>query len=214
MTTMLLDPEKTTSLKIESWPDPVIDSLGHDPRSHYVETYWLPVLGPSTTWLLRRVAAGLELSPEGFEIDLDETARSLGLGTTERQSRHSPFMRTLKRSIDFDMAQLRGESTLAVRRKLPPLSRRHLVRLPASLQTSHERHLREAIKVPIVEHLRRNARQLAASLADMGEDQSATELQLMRWSFHPALARECTQWVFEQRAAAARTQPDRPAVGQ
>jgi hypothetical protein len=206
MTTNLLDPEKTTSLKIESWPDPVIDSLGHDPRSHYVETYWLPVLGPSTVWLLRRVAAGLELAPEGFEIDLDETARSLGLGTTERQSRHSPFMRTLRRTIDFDMAQLRDGATLAVRRRLPPLSRRHLVRLPVSLQGSHERHQREATNVPAVEQLRRHARELAASLADTGEDRSATELQLMRWGFHPALASECTEWVFEQRAAAARMQ--------
>jgi hypothetical protein len=163
--------------------------------------------------LLRRVAAGLALSPEGFEIDLQETALSLGLGTTERQSRHSPFMRTLKRSIDFDMAQLRGQSTLAVRRKLPPLSRRHLVRLPVALQESHEAHQREAINVPVVEHLRRHARQLAASLAEMGEDQSATELQLMRWSFHPTIARECTQWAFEQRAAEARLQSHRAAAG-
>jgi len=44
--TMLLDPDKTTSLTIESWPDPVIDSLGRDSRTHDVESYWLPVLGP------------------------------------------------------------------------------------------------------------------------------------------------------------------------
>jgi hypothetical protein len=212
-TSMLLDPEKTTSLRIEPWPDPVIDSLGHDPRSHYVESYWLPVLGPSTTWLLRRIATGLDLSPEGFEIDLDETARSLGLGTTERQSRHSPFMRTLRRSVDFDMAQPRGQSTLAVRRKLPPLSRRHLVRLPVALQESHERQQRDAINVPVVEQLRRRARQLAAVLADTGEDQSAIELQLMRWSFHPAIARECTERVFEERAAAARLQAQPTAIG-
>ena len=33
----------------EPWLDPVIDELGHDPRSAYVETFWLPVLGPPTT---------------------------------------------------------------------------------------------------------------------------------------------------------------------
>ena len=33
-------------LRIEAWIDPVIDELGHDPRSAYVETFWLPVLGP------------------------------------------------------------------------------------------------------------------------------------------------------------------------
>ena len=45
------------SLTIESWQDPVIDELGHDPRSAYVEKFWLPVLGPSTIWFLRRLEA-------------------------------------------------------------------------------------------------------------------------------------------------------------
>jgi hypothetical protein len=47
MTTMMLDPAKTATLRIVPWRDEVIDELGHDPRSHYVETFWLPVLGPS-----------------------------------------------------------------------------------------------------------------------------------------------------------------------
>nr|MBA3655146.1 hypothetical protein [Actinomycetota bacterium] len=75
------------TLDIRPWPDPVIDVLGHDPRSHYVETYWLSVLGPSTTWLLRRLARGLETSPAGFTLSLDSTARALGLATTS--SKHS-----------------------------------------------------------------------------------------------------------------------------
>jgi len=79
------------TLTITPWADPVIDTLGHDPRSPYVEQFWLAILGPSTTWLLRRLAAGLEASPAGFELDLDETARSLGLGT--RGGRNAPFMR-------------------------------------------------------------------------------------------------------------------------
>ncbi len=29
------------TLAIQPWPDGVIDALGHDPRSHYVEQYWL-----------------------------------------------------------------------------------------------------------------------------------------------------------------------------
>ena len=43
-------PAGTTAgpLTIRPWPDDVIDSLGHDPRSHYVETYWLGILGPPT----------------------------------------------------------------------------------------------------------------------------------------------------------------------
>ena len=36
------------TLTIKPWPDPVIDTLGHDPRSRYAETFWLPTLGPPT----------------------------------------------------------------------------------------------------------------------------------------------------------------------
>src|SRR4051794_26631584 len=52
-------------LDIRPWADPVIDAVGHDPRSHYVEEFWLSILGPSTVWLLRRMAAGLEANPGG-----------------------------------------------------------------------------------------------------------------------------------------------------
>jgi len=31
------------------WHDPLIDRLGHDPRTRYVERFWLGILGPSTT---------------------------------------------------------------------------------------------------------------------------------------------------------------------
>src|SRR5215831_455490 len=58
------------SLTIKPWPDAVIDTVGLDPRSAYVETFWLGVLGPSTTWLLRRLVNGLEASPSGYDLDL------------------------------------------------------------------------------------------------------------------------------------------------
>src|SRR5215212_8088923 len=83
-----LPPLTAETLQVRPWPDAVIDAVGHDPRSTYVERFWLGVLGPSTTWLLRRLAAGLEASPAGFELPLVDTARALGLGG---DGRHSPF---------------------------------------------------------------------------------------------------------------------------
>ena len=38
-------------------------SCGVEPASSYVETYWLPMLGPSATWALRRITAGLATAP-------------------------------------------------------------------------------------------------------------------------------------------------------
>src|SRR5690349_17318456 len=65
------------SLIVLPWPDPVVDAVGHDPRSPYVEHFWLGILGPSTTWLLRRMAAQFDTQPDGFELDLHETAGAL-----------------------------------------------------------------------------------------------------------------------------------------
>ena len=185
-------------LRVEPWPDPVIDEVGHDPRSSYVETFWLPVLGPSTTWLLRHLTIRLEESPEGIELDVEDTARSLGLG--ERMSPNAPFARTLKRCVDFDMAEWRGPRLLAVRLRLPPLARRHLRRLPESLQIKHEAAQQARQPAPAAESLRRRGYQLALSLVDLGEDQETTEQQLRIWRFHPALATECAAWAVEERA--------------
>ena len=65
------------TLIVQPWPDIVSDHTGHDPRSPYVEQFWLAVLGPSTTWLLRYFAAMFDRWPDGFEINLDDTARAI-----------------------------------------------------------------------------------------------------------------------------------------
>jgi hypothetical protein len=142
----------TTALTVVPWPDVVIDALGHDPRSPYVETYWLAVLGPSTTWLLRRLAFRLEAEPDGFSLDLAETARSLGLGA--KGGRHSPFVRALGRCVSFDLARPESYDSLAVRRRLPPLSRRQVLHLPPSLQQSHQRWQDAQLGPPGAEHQR------------------------------------------------------------
>ena len=194
------------ALVIRPWPDDVIDSLGHDPRSHYVETYWLGILGPSTTWLLRRVVAGLEASPGGFELDLAETARCLGLG--DKGGRHSPFMRALSRLVQFDLAQPQGEA-LAVRRKVPPLNRRQVTRLPQSLQAQHQRLLEANLRTPAAEQMRRRGRQLALSLLELGEDRESVERQLVDWRYHPMVATESAMWAWDRhrRAMAAANGP-------
>ena len=195
-------PEPAGSLAIRPWPDDVIDSLGHDPRSAYVETYWLGILGPSTTWLLRRLVAGLEATPAGFDLPLAETARCLGLG--DKGGRNSPFMRALTRLVQFDLAQPHGDPVLAVRRKLPPLNRRQVLRLPAVLQAQHQALQEADLRVPALEAMRRRGRQLALSLLELGEDLEAAERQLLRWRYHPALARESAAWAWDRHRRALR----------
>ncbi len=124
------------SLRIEPWSDPVIDTVGHDPRSIYVEQFWLPIVGPTATWLLRHLAFGLDASPSGFDLDVGEAAKALGIGG--RSGRHSPLQKSISRCVNFDLARRHGDATVLVRRRLPPLPRRLLVRLPAPVQQRHQ----------------------------------------------------------------------------
>jgi hypothetical protein len=186
------------SLTIRPLPDPVIDAVGFDPRSDYVERFWLGILGPSTLLLLRRIAAALEQSPSGFALPLHDTARELGVG--HMGGRNSPFVRALGRLCTFDLAAPGGEGVLAVRRRVPPLNRRQIVHLPEVLQEAHRRFQESELRQqqPPHEQLRQRARQLALSMVQLGEEPSAIESQLLRWRFHPALCREAATWAMAE----------------
>jgi hypothetical protein len=173
------------TLRIVPWEDPIADPHGVHPCSRYVELYWLGILGPSTTWLLRRISYGLEVHVDGFDLDLAETARSLGLG--DRMGKNSPFRRALHRLSTFELARSHGTGGMAVRTRIPPLPLRHLNRLPESLQQSHRGWLAEQ-RLPEPEQMRRRAARLAAGLAASGCDREEIERRLAGWQFHPAVA--------------------------
>ena len=192
------------SLRIVAWTDPVADPHGVHPCSRYVELYWLGVIGPSTTWLLRRITYGLEVHGDGFDLHLPETARSLGLG--DRMGRNSPFRRALARLVTFELARPHGPGGLAVRRRIPPLPLRHLSRLPESLQRSHRRWVAEQ-GLPAHEQMRLRARRLAGGLAGTGHDRETIERRLGEWRFHPSVAFAAA------REATAAARPVRPVPG-
>ncbi|MDA8379569.1 MAG: hypothetical protein M0020_01855 [Actinomycetota bacterium] len=195
------------TLHLIPWHDPLVDRLGHDPRSPYVETFWLPVLGPSATWLLRRVAAGLEAAPNGYTVCLSQAARSLGLGSGA--GRNAPLRRTLARCQTFGMARSAGPAGLAVRTMLPPLPRRHLIRLPEPLQAWHRRWdgLREAADrsragggPTTFEQARVQSRDDAMSLLEAGCNCDEAEALLLRGGCHPALTHDAVVWARTERA--------------
>lgn len=136
-------PEST--LEVTVWPDPVLDRLGHDPRSPYVERYWLSVLGPSCLLIVRRLAAELEVAPDGFAVDTRQWAAELGLGM--RGGRNGPFWKALERACRFGAAKRNGPR-LAVRRRLPPLTARQVERLPDGLRQSHDEWMAAQLERP------------------------------------------------------------------
>ena len=126
------------TLTIVPWIDPIVDEKGFPVHDPYIEMFWLPVLGPTATWLYRRMVSGVLSEPTGFTVDMSELARGIGVAYTA--GRHNPFARALHRCIMFGTAQQVAThplNTVAVRRSLPLLPRRHLSRLPEPLQIAH-----------------------------------------------------------------------------
>ena len=132
-----MDSPTSTALQIRAWPDPVIDQMGFERQWAYLEWCWLPRLGPSASWAYRRLTGGLAGRPDGYDLDLVELAHWLGLGTGT--GRNAPVMRTLNRLVSFHAAAWDGDGTLAVRRRLPPLTQAQLARLHPSVQATHHR---------------------------------------------------------------------------
>ena len=125
-------------MDVMPWHDTLVESNGHPIGDPYIEMFWLPVLGPTATWLLRRLATGLEHEPAGYTVDVDELARGIGVAYTK--GRHNPFARGLHRCIMFGVARqiaVIPRTVIAVRTVLPTLSQRHVGRLPEQLQIAH-----------------------------------------------------------------------------
>ena len=140
--------------------------LGRD----YVERFWLGVIGPSTTWLMRRLAAGLDRSTRGLHPRPAARPRGARHRRAWRHAggRNSPFLRTLDRSCQFGARPLVAHDTLAVRRRLPPLN-------AAPGRAAARARCRRCTRRGRCPHARRptprpaRARHLALSLVELGE---------------------------------------------
>jgi hypothetical protein len=189
-----IDPAPSSRLRVLPWLDPVVDDAGYDPRSRYVELFWLGVLGPTATWLIRRLAAGLDRSPEGFDLDLEQTAREMGL--SYHAGRSSPFSKAMQRCVMFGLAHPVAHTAvtpgaapgpgLAVRRRVPPVTSRHVQRMPVTLQAAH--HDWQCAVVPLDELTR--AHTLATTMLDLGDDATVIEHRLVAVGVSAAVAAE------------------------
>lgn len=180
-----------TTVHVMPWIDPVVDRRGHDPRSVYVEQFWLGVLGPTATWLLRRLVTGFDRQPDGYDLDVAHTARSLGLSVSKGMA--SPFAKAVQRCVMFGVATQRSDGW-TVRRRVPAISQRHLQRLPPELQAQHHQWTRTAVTLDALER----AHALASAMIDVGDDPSVLEVQLVALGVPPVAAAEARQLVTAQ----------------
>ncbi|MCY4665111.1 MAG: hypothetical protein OXC00_10625 [Acidimicrobiaceae bacterium] len=175
------------------WIDNGIDAVGHDPRSSYVEQFWLATLGPATTWFLRHCATLLD-DTQSTDVSLRETACALGIG--HEGGTRSAMVKTVTRACRFRAARPAGSATLAVRRRLPQLSHRQVQRLPKAVQQRHEEFVAASLNSDELCRQQMRARRLAASLIECGDSISETERHLTRMQFHPASIAEAVRWAW------------------
>lgn len=180
-------------LTVVPWNDPVVEAVGFDVRSTYVELFWLNVLGPTATWTLRRLSTGLDRYPLGYEVDLDETAGMLGLAYSSNTS--NSFGRALQRLVMFGMAQPMLDS-LAVRRRVPPVAGRHLARMPERLQELHATWQRR----PGVATEDERGRRLAETMFTVGDDPEVIERQLLALGVPAVTAAELAESLLQYAA--------------
>jgi hypothetical protein len=176
-------------LMIAPWDDPVVDRVGYDVRSTYVELFWLNVLGPTATWLLRRLVSGFDRHPLGYELDMQSTAGALGLSYTIGTA--NAFARSVQRCTLFGAAQP-IEGGLAVRRRLPPVGRRHLARMPGDLQQLHA----GWTVAPAAPDTEPRARVLAEAMRAVGDSPDAIERQLLALGVSPNTALDVVEQLF------------------
>lgn len=174
-------------LLVVAWSDPMIDALGFDPRANYVETFWLSLLGPTSTWLMRRFATEFDSHPDGFSLDTSETARAIGIG--HRGGRSGPFQRSVLRCVRFGLIREEDHGILAVRTKVPPLTRAQVGRLPLELRDVHDRWEGQQRQTSTHPANEAHAARLARSLLDVGASPTEVADALHRWNFAPEAAR-------------------------
>jgi len=143
------EPNALTFTPVEH-PNPQVRQVGFDLEHPYVERCWSAVVGPSSTLLLRRVAA-LWVDDVPARIDAAELSRSLGLGASV--SDRSRLVNTLDRLVRFGLAEPACDGAgLDVHRQVAPLSGRQLDRAPEWTRRAHDallgRHLDQLATTP------------------------------------------------------------------
>jgi hypothetical protein len=96
--------------------------------------WWLPILVPTATWLAYLLARHAACQPD-ICWDTATLARTLGLAGSE-----SKLWASLERLDRFGVARFVATDTLTLRLWLPPLSPRHIDRLPEPLATVYRHH--------------------------------------------------------------------------
>lgn len=114
------------------YDDPLTD--GWFAISDYVERFWLPILGPTSTLILRHCYGPLS-DTGNYALDLELAPQMFGIGPG--RSRHSIWARSIMRLVQFGMARCKSAEELEMRTIIPGLSSGQVVKLHPELAAQH-----------------------------------------------------------------------------
>jgi hypothetical protein len=143
--TATIAPPSLRTLVVRRWDDDVVDShpQAMSARSVAAETYWLPIIGPTTLLCARRLVSWLD-AEETVVVGLDVLAAMLGVGLRSladaggRMGRSAPLPSALRRLCHYGLAHRSDTSPdLWVRRIWAPLTEAQVRRLPESLALTY-----------------------------------------------------------------------------
>ena len=132
-----METEPNSRLVIHAQPHPSLEvrRAGFSLDHRYVEQCWAPLIGPSSTLLLRRLP-WLWREGTSVSVDVGDLGRSLGLGSAV--GRNTKISRTLQRVVHFGFGEPCAPGELDVYTEVPPLSERQLARVPMWTRVLHE----------------------------------------------------------------------------
>jgi hypothetical protein len=117
-------------------PTAAVRQAGFALDDPYLEHCWAPIIGPSSTLLLRRCPP-LWRHRLPASVPAEDLARQLGLG--HGTGRTSPLWRTLERVVRFRFAAMPAPGELHVYTEVPPVPARQLEHLPVWCRRQHDR---------------------------------------------------------------------------
>lgn len=135
-------------VRIVRLEDPVLADA-HPVGGGYVETYWLPVLGPTATWLARRLAAFVEDLPAHQDVDVDLLAVAISLGLSASLSANQAMAKSWARLGHFGVIAANGPTQAQVRTRLPDVPLRYRDRWPGVLRVMHDEAALQPARKPL-----------------------------------------------------------------
>lgn len=116
-----------------------VETDWHEPTSAYVELFWLPTVGPTATWLYRRLTSVTTQAGGPVAFDVQDLGGQLGVKPTA-------IKHTLERLVRFGLAYQWSAVTFGVPTRAPRLKVNEVMHLPRSLQDLHAEYVaREAV---------------------------------------------------------------------